>query len=278
MRGMYVVLVAAALSLGAAPKQQPNSQQQAKGTVQPTATKQQEPSSGGKQTGCPGTDVPQLSCEAVTAWATVRQANLMHGSNILSFMTVLVAGLAAGFAWQAADAARKNLAHDKRRARDDLRPWLTHNGFEAHSFTNSRIAGEPAARGVAATIVFINSGKSPALRVGMYVNHEVTPMRDDAPEFSAAYNPNFLGAIGPNYPMYTSERAVGPAEADAIIAGTSCLWLYGKAEYEERGHEGKPYVTEVCLRISAEGHHLLPDGRRKPRFMATVAGPQNTMS
>jgi len=65
------------------------------------------------QRGCPGSRFPLVSCEAITAEAAVRQADLVSQQTriaiwdiVLGLFTVLVAGAAAFFAARAAKAAR----------------------------------------------------------------------------------------------------------------------------------------------------------------------------
>jgi hypothetical protein len=114
----FVALVAAAVSLqGDAPKQhaQATAHQQAKAAQQPASTKKEPPGSGSEKSGCPGTRAPQVSCDALTAEATMRQADiaadqtdLMRWGNWLGLLTTLVAGAAAYFAYSAASAGTKS--------------------------------------------------------------------------------------------------------------------------------------------------------------------------
>lgn len=112
---LFVAVALGALALGAAPKQdaKPATGQQAKTSGQPAPVTKEPASGSGKQSGCPGTRVPQLSCEALTAEATMRQADIatdqtsvMWWGNWLGFATAFVAGLAAWFARNAAKASR----------------------------------------------------------------------------------------------------------------------------------------------------------------------------
>jgi hypothetical protein len=62
------------------------------------------------------------------------------------------------------------------------------------------------------------------------------------------------------------------------MANRMCIWLHARAEYEEPGHEGPRYVTEVTLQVSYDGESVDDAGARKKRFVACPMGPQNTMS
>jgi hypothetical protein len=100
----------ASLISGNAPKQngQPERAQQATAAQKPPPLTNQPASASSEQPGCPGTPTPELSCEAITANATLQQADLMRGNNWLGLVTAAVAGLAAWFAASAARAATKS--------------------------------------------------------------------------------------------------------------------------------------------------------------------------
>lgn len=122
-------VLAAALALfisGSAPQQhaQHTPEQKAYASQKPAPVKQEPASSSGQSSGCPGTRTPQLSCDAITAEATARQADLMKGNNWLSLVTTLVAGVAAAFAASASFAARDTLTHERKRSAAELRPWV----------------------------------------------------------------------------------------------------------------------------------------------------------
>jgi hypothetical protein len=228
----------------------------------------------------------------VTAAATERQAAsandqtsigwLNFGGNVV---TALVAGLAAVFAWMAADAARKNLAHDKRTARAQLRPWLSFDGLDAGRVEGAVTADKkqrfPYA--ISAQIRFINTGLSPALKVRMRSAHQLTDFATYvAPDFShksgnAVDGGTQPASFGPQRRAYALRAVFVGAEYEAIMSHKKCFWLYTRAEYEEPGHTGELYVTEVTLRVWHDSDVIGRDGKLHPSFNSAQIGVLNDM-
>ena len=175
------------------------------------------------------------------------------------------------------------LTHARKVARADLRPWLLYCGFEINRFTNGVINDEHISRGLLARMQLINSGKSPAARVKLFSSHCVLPITQAPPLFDAillhdtATESVSYGTVGPGRPVSGQDQGLGILDTDAIMERRSCLWLYAKAEYQDPGHEGDDYVSEVCMRIIYNGDEVGPNGTKTPRFIATLVGNQNTL-
>jgi len=122
-------MIAAAIGLlilGNAPQQQPKAarKSETKAAQHPSPQEGERSSSGAQDSGCAGANIANMSCDAATAEATIRQADLMHGSNIISLVTAIVAGAAAAFAWSASKAAQETLRHERTKSAAELRPWV----------------------------------------------------------------------------------------------------------------------------------------------------------
>lgn len=175
--------------------------------------------------------------------------------------------------------AEAALAHVRQVARAELRPWLTYNGFDCHPFTNGYIGEVRFPYGLAARVNFINAGKTPAAKVSIFTATKVLPFDSDAPPFEPAEAvPGIGGSLGPNLPISGTDIGVGPDDHDNIMSRQSCLWLYSKASYEQPGYEGETFSTEICMRIAYNGEEVLPDGKTRQRFTASLEGPQNSLS
>ena len=288
------------MQTGAASQQQPPNQrvktkpcQQEQKAASPTAlVKPPHANSNQQSHACPGTAQTQFDCNAVTAIATVRQANAAETFNGLAYaeigvgiLTAVVAFFAAKFAAQAVKAARDNLSHDKVQTKAQLRPWLSHCGFEITPFRNATVGEEDGStkiieRGLIGRVSFINTGPSPALNVRFFSDHKMGGMMDEeAPHFEqTGKSDNSAGAIGPQRGASAADRIVCPPEFDEFMAQRASLWLYARVDYEEPGHEGEPYVTEITFRIHYKGEEVdQKTGQRTPIWWARVLGPQNTM-
>ncbi|HET7282565.1 MAG TPA: hypothetical protein VFI67_09610 [Sphingomicrobium sp.] len=219
-----------------------------------------------------------MSARANEAQAKSGWANVATG-----IITAVVAFAAAFFAAQAAKAARDNLVHDKRTARAQLRPWISYTHFNMNRFQQGIVNDKPVPHGFVASISFINTGLSPALNLRLFGDYRVGSMdeNEEAPRFERQADDNDPirpGSMGPQRSAHSAECAFGPPEADNFESHRASIWLYARADYEEPGHEGESYVTEVTLRIFYGGEQVAPNGERSPRYSAVVSGPQNTMS
>jgi hypothetical protein len=283
------VLLMVAFALVAPPQEarQRQGAQQQSSSAKPTPPPQLESIQHGQQPGvCPGSSKPNVSCGALSAESDYRQAlaaeeqvSLNWFQSVVGLFTVVAAGFAALFAKQAAEAARDNLAHDKRSSRTELRPWLSSSGFDVHPFQEGEIDGVRVPYGLIARVNFLNIGKTPALRATVFTDHRVRPFDEqEAPVFTVVDGPFNPGVIGPNRDIYGVQVGIGPQETDMVMGRRARIWLYARAEYQEPAHGGPNYVTEVTIGIMYNGDEVTPEGRRHPLFIARTGGPLNTMT
>jgi hypothetical protein len=261
---LRVALIAAALSLGAAPKQQPHPQQQTKAAKQPAPVAQQETAAGGQQTGCPGTSIPERPCNDVTAIAADRQANLIHGSNIISLITAAVAGAAAAFAWSAASAGhnanRPWVVFDNLMPDGPDAPWKGPDGIE-----------HPMATALRMTVR--NCGPLPAIDFRSGWTSDYAP-KDQVPKFEIAVD-DAKGVLGPNRPVGSTAVFLTPEQRESIRGENELrLYTYGCITYRDPSRRSRVRVTEICHRISYSGVMMTPQGPMH-RFNSHPIGPQN---
>lgn len=135
--------------------------------VKPTesAPKSEQPAKG-----CPGTDYPRLSCEAISAQATLNQwrqsadqAGWVKAEIVLTAFTLLAAAAAALFARGAVRTASDHLAH----ARSESRPYIL--------FQNMRVTERHDAGSGYWEFAFdvINNGQTPARVTSAMTGSEV---------------------------------------------------------------------------------------------------------
>jgi len=262
-------------------------QQEAQTSAKPAHAVQQPSAQHSEQTdGCPGTHQTRYDCNTVSAIANVRQADAAEWFNHaavleigVGLVTAAAAFFAAKFARDAVTAARDTLTHEKRRSRSDLRPWIT---YVHHDMGNLRpgdkIDGKPVDRGLWFAMKFVNSGKTPAISMVVFFDHRVTTFDAPRPIFEVTGTTEDKGGmLGPNVPRSTVIRTEGPQAFDDLFARRSCLWLYCHMTYEEPGHEGEPYETEITIRVEYQGLRR-EDNVMVPNFVGLHKGPQNRLT
>jgi hypothetical protein len=195
---------------------------------------------------------------------------------ILSSIAILVSGAGLVALVRTVEQGREALAHAQKVSRADLRPWLTPVGFSVNPFTNGFIGDVPIPYGLRVSLDFLNTGKSPALNVGMWCASAVTALDAPPPRFERPPIQRTGGSVGPGRNLTGAPLGIYPADTDAIMSHRARLWLHAYIEYQDPTHEAQSYWTETTLGLASDGIEKLPDGTEKTRFRASSEG-QNSM-
>jgi hypothetical protein len=234
-----------------------------------------------------------LCAQWSAADAAQETASLSYAGNwisafgaLLSFLSVILVLLALRqgreanrIAAEGAKDADEALAHSRKVALAELRPWVVYNGLECSEAERGVVAGEVIdEKFLIAFLKFVNSGKTPANNCRMWSALLVTGMDDPAPTFEPVIDEIKRTVLAPNFPLNTATCIIRPAEFADVIAHRSCFWLYGYARYEDPTEQGNTYETETTVRVTFSGLQRLPDGREYPNFFGVPEGPQNRMT
>lgn len=212
--------------------------EQGKGAAKTAQLNQQQTAPGKQQNhACPGTNQNKLDCDAVTAVATVRQADTAAVFNKLAYVeigvglvTSLIAFLAAKFARDAAAAAR-----------DANRPWLAVEVAVKALTISAEVVSLPI------EVTVANYGKSPASHVMAFAHLHIIDHDGD-------------------FPLYVSRDTV-----NALIK----KWKGGVTEFGCTVFPSKPEIFEEVA-YSAPGAIKKARADPKARNVVAVVGVRYT--
>lgn len=175
---------------------------------------------------------------------------------------------AAEQAGVAADAARDALAVE--------RAWVTHAGFNRSVTLNPTIHGKVYAKGVMIQQVWANTGRSPAVRLDLYVADKIIPAGHSAPVFEIPDRPEQRsGVMGPGTRVTTAWSGIPQEIAERVRNGELRWFIYSRATYGTITDPGANCISEVCAEIEYDGEIVRQDGTVTPNLTLSMNGAQN---
>jgi hypothetical protein len=155
---------------------------------------------------------------------------------ILLTASLIFSARATRAAVEAANAARDTLGSE--------RAWVHFHDLDQEQHTDLTVRGSYFKNAMAFYIVWINTGRSPALEVEMLSDHKVIdrdmasgriPTSADIPRFTPNIPNNnpFKMVLGQNRPQRSAERIIGDEELTAFMQHKKILCVYGYVRYRD---------------------------------------------
>jgi hypothetical protein len=156
------------------------------------------------------------------------------------------------------------------------RAWITLVKMDHALHTNPIVGGIRYPEGIGFFTIWTNSGRSPALQVGVSVDVRVVSCEDPVPVFEkVAVAENSI--VGHGIPFNTGEAPVVGASLVDLMNMKSFAYLYTYVVYRDVFGETLR-ESELCLRIVPQGYFKDEKGQQRPRFGAIPIGHQNSAS
>lgn len=156
------------------------------------------------------------------------------------------------------------------------RAWISLVRMDRNFHTNPVVSGVKYPDGIGFFTVWINSGRSPALQVGVWVDVRVVRREDPVPHFEKEpIDENSI--VGQGITITTREIPVVGDDLSNLIEMKSFAYLYTYVRYRDVFGE-IIRDSELCLRIFFQGYFDDGKGGQLPRFGAVPVGPQNRAS
>lgn len=176
-------------------------------------------------------------------------------------------------AWAATIAAKAAVA-----ASSSERAWLTQDGIDGHVSSNITINGVLYPTGFVVALRWNNTGRSPALRASIYVDHRIVAPNDPVPTFvPAPPTDEIFGVLGPGRGGKSEPRAINGTLFERVKRGEVKWYLYSKATYVSAFAPGQICESEACGIIAYHGDRQMePGGPIYPVISLSLLGPQNT--
>jgi hypothetical protein len=205
--------------------------------------------------------------QKMAEYSFVQTVLIAIGTGALIY-TLYLTRQANNAAMQAAEAAI--------RAANAERAWVTFDSFDSGQLTNITIDGVHHERGFAIIPRWRNTGRSPAVRVDVYVDHRVVSVADPVPYFEPPpASEDRHGIFGPGVDGTGSWRVISGDTFDRIKAGELKWFVYSKVKYGTTLDPDSVNASQMCALVDFNGERI-EDGELRPNVGLTFIGPQNT--
>ncbi len=124
---------------------------------------------------------------------------------------------------------------------------------------------------------WVNSGRTPALKLGLYAELRVVPIDSEVPSFAVDWEGDVsAAAYGPGVGFTTDDRGIIGEQYDAVFNRRAKVILFSEARYLDIFDGDTWRYSRSCYVFVYDGIRHHPDGRTEPRFVVKPLGPQNT--
>lgn len=193
--------------------------------------------------------------------------------------------ISLGIANRNAEAA-VDAAKSAREAIRTERAWLCYDRVSQASFTNSEIDGRTVNDGYMFSPVWINVGRTPAIRVSIRTEFKLVGFSDPLPSFGnsvqASSSPLVYATLGPSMVMKTNEVILDDDQWVSLKTRTHKLFIYCQVVYldvfSNSDQVSERHYSEICLEVIHRGGTISIDGKKGHAFYIRQVAPQNKVT
>lgn len=184
---------------------------------------------------------------------------------------IRVSARSADAADRAASSAAESLATE--------RAWITFNGIDITRSRNGFIGDTPYERALGLRAIWINSGRTPAIKA-RYHSQIITTLANEAMPLVALpeeFGDAALAVTGPSQPGGSGPLGISEVDLARIEKGEIKAYLYARVEYETIFSQDRKH-SEVFSQIVFAGRARDENGEVWPGVALQLLGAQNTVA
>jgi hypothetical protein len=171
----------------------------------------------------------------------------------------------------------KNLAQASKAQAEALkiseRAWIAWRRIISRPLKDVIVNGEEWGDGIAFIIEWVNSGKTPAIKLDLISQTKIVYKEDSVPTFT--FTPDagqHQSTLSPSVIVTSRPRLIKKQDINALRNRQCRIFIYGRADYETVILEEPPKYSEVCFEVEHQG--ITETGQDS--FAFSAAGPQNS--
>lgn len=158
------------------------------------------------------------------------------------------------------------------------RAWISQERAEPGTAKNLFMNGVIHKENLLVSLVWRNTGRSPATNVNIFTTSKVLAAEDPVPVFeeSGPFLEERKGILGPTIAAAGEMQVIVDNDVINVKTGKSNWYVYSKVTY---GTVFEPHITrtaESCFRVVVSGDRILPNGDAVLKVDFMAVGRQNT--
>ena len=221
-------------------------------------------------------EIDDLVAQQMAAKAAEHSYQIGIAQTILAFFGTLALIYSLYLNRRATDAAvvASKAAMD---ALNSERAWMLPDGYACEPWTDIKIDGVQYSHALGFSMIWKNSGRSPAVHLSAYFDSKIIDLDDDIPAFFAPpYSGVKPGFVAPGGSTRTISHVIAGDELARLERGEVKLVVYSCTEYGTVASPDIPCRTEACFAIHINGEVNDASGRKAPNINMQPVGIQNT--